>query len=113
MGLGGWRRDTAGGEGGRDRVTVQSDPGLMGSPGHQGAQRLVRPGEALSSLPLGGSHQKNRDVADRRVAGKEEVGLWARLRGWHGVWRELADWEEGPVGGKGGQRGAQDTRPGE
>lgn len=106
MGLGGWGRDTAGGEGGRDQVTVQSDRGPMGSPGHQGAQRLMGPREALSSPPLGGSREKSRDVADGRVAGKEEVGLWARLRGWDGVWRELAGCEEGPGGGRGGQRGA-------
>ena len=78
----------------------------MGSPGHQGAQRLVGPGEALSSPPLGGSCQKSRDVADGHVVGKEEVGLWARLRGWDGLWRELASCEEGPGGGRGGQQGA-------
>ena len=112
MELGSWRRDTAGGEGGRDRVTVQSDRGPMGTPGHQGAQRLAGPREALSSPPLGGSRQKSRDVADRRVGGREEVGLWASGP-YFGVWRELAGCEEGPGGGRGGQCGAQDARPGE
>ena len=50
--------------------------------------------------------RKSRDVADGHVVGKEEVGLWARLRGWDGLWRELASCEEGPGGGRGGRQGA-------